>query len=350
MDDGNSENYSLQSPSRAQEMALAILPVPSAILSVIGSSVIIYMSVSTRRKRRWTPYTRLLLCLSFYDIVASVTLGVATLLRDKDTSPRPLSFGSSGTCSMVGFFNQLSYGTIFYNGMLSIYFLMTARFGHSNAYIAKAVEPWMHIISNGYAVVTSVVALAIGAYGEMAHANGCWVADYPRGCGNGHECSSRLIGWLYFGLPVIVMFICLLVNNSIIFIFVRQQTIPLRMQKESLQSGAQSARDESSSSFVGDYEKNEVTNAAPPEDDGSDRQDTAKLRDQARRLRLVNTQAFLYVAIFLMCNVWTGVVGIIESSGGTMEEELQLVVNHYGFFVLQAILAPLPGLVRVYDI
>ena len=122
---------------------------------------------------------------------------------------------------MVGVFNQLSYGTICYNGMLSFYFLLTARFGYSNAYVSKVVELWMHIVRNGFAIITSVVALAIGAYGEMALGNGCWVAK------------CRFLGWLYFGLPAVVVFICLIINNSIIFIFVRRQNIPLGMTKQS---------------------------------------------------------------------------------------------------------------------
>lgn len=44
-----------------------------------------------------------------------------------------------------------------------------------------------------------------------------------------------------------------------------------------------------------------------------------------------------------MCNVWTGAAGIIESGGSTRQEELQLVVDHYGIFVMQAIFAPLQG-------
>ena len=175
MGDDIGEPDSFQTPSRAQELALALLPIPSAMLSVVGSSVIIYMSLSTRLQRKWTPYTRLLLCLSFYDIIASTTLGMASFLRDKDTSTRPFSLGSSGTCTMVGFFNQFSYGTLFYNGSLSLYFLLTARFGYSNAYIAKAIEPWMHFVANGFAFCTSIFALALGAYGEMTHQSGCWI-------------------------------------------------------------------------------------------------------------------------------------------------------------------------------
>jgi len=353
MSDENGNTSFLETPSRSQELALAILPIPSAILSVIGSSVIIYMSVATRHKRKWTPYTRLLLGLSFYDIVGSVTLAIATFLRDENTSPRPFSFGTSTSCSMVGAFNQLSYGTLVYNGMLSLYFLFTARFGFSNAYIARVIEPWMHIICNGFSVSTSVAALAIGAYGEMAHANGCWVADYPRGCGQGPECTSRLIGWLYFGLPSILIFICLFINNLIIFMFVRRHTkrrtskrisavtTQLQTGRNRSSSSSQEEEDESASSEF--LKRKYATNETYLRDDQDSRL-SSQLRDQAERLRLVSTQAFLYVFFFLLCNVWTGVVGMIESSGDTKEKELQCMVDYYVFFALQAALAPLNGL------
>jgi hypothetical protein len=100
---------------------------------------------------------------------------MASFLRNKDTSTRPFSFGTSGTCTIVGFFNQLSFGTLIYHGSLSFYFLLTARFGYSNAYIARVIEPWMHIAGNGFATITSVIAVALGAYDEMADGSGCWV-------------------------------------------------------------------------------------------------------------------------------------------------------------------------------
>ena len=46
---------------------------------------------------------------------------------------------------------------------------------------------------------------------------------------------------------------------------------------------------------------------------------TTHSSDQARRLRLVSTQAFLYVSFFLMCNMWTGATGVIEGFERTRE-------------------------------
>lgn len=77
--------------------------------------------------------------------------------------------------------------------------------------------------------------------------------------------------------------------------------------------------------------------------DERESQNQSQLEDQARRLRLVSTQAFLYVFFFLFCNVWTGITGLIESSGHTVEEELHKLAKFYFLFVLQAVLVPLQG-------
>jgi len=247
---------------------------------------------------------------------------------------------------MVGFFNQFSYGTLIYNGSLSFYFLLTARFGYSNAYMARVIEPWIHIAGNGFAGITSIVALALGAYDEMTGGTGCWVANYPRGCGEGPGCTSRLIGWLYFGLLSISIFILVLIFNSMILIFVRRNRVPFKMSTPDVETKKKLYLDESSSNHEDDDERRrkvERTTEMNGIDNERQSQNASQSKDQARRLRLVSTQAFLYVAFFLICNVWTGTVGIIESSGDTREEELQLVVDNYVVFLLQAFLTPLQG-------
>ena len=52
--------------------------------------------------------------------------------------------------------------------------------------------------------------------------------NYPKDCGfspgkTGEQCLSPLIGWIYFGLPFLLVFVCLVVNNLIIWLFVRKQ-------------------------------------------------------------------------------------------------------------------------------
>jgi hypothetical protein len=301
--------------SDAQEKVLAILPIPSALLSIFGSSVIIYMAVKTRRKHAWTPYTRLLLAMSIYDIIFSGTIGVASFLRPQETSTRIWAFGNNASCGVIGFLNQLSTSAILYNAMLSLYFLLTARFGLKNAYIAKRIEPLMHFVAVFYPAVTATVGALEGAYGEMA-VNGlvCWLVSYPRNCGNGpgesgEECRSMLVAWMFYGVPVVLTLACLIVNNLIIVVFVRKQT---RIRKA---RSANARRTTSSDS-----------------------------RHQHRRLKLVSSQASLFVASFTVCIVWSGIMNSADRLAETEEDEMEMMSKFYPISVIQAILLPLQGL------
>lgn len=166
-------NYDFTSISDVQKKVLAILPIPSAILSIFGSSIIIYMAMQSRKSKPWTPYNRLLLAMSICDIVSSITLGVASFLYPKETSNKAWAFGNDASCSAIGFLNQISYAGTFYNGMLSFYFLFTARFALKNEHIQKRIEPLMHSVSLGFPISTAFVGLFLKVYAEPEVNIGC---------------------------------------------------------------------------------------------------------------------------------------------------------------------------------
>lgn len=162
------EPFVYRSLSENQKKLVAVLPIPSAILSLIGSSSIVYMAMRSRRNptKKWTPYNRLIMGMSCFDILTSVTMTVASFLYPKETSNKAWVIGNETTCSIVGALNQLIYGVILYYGSLSIYFLLTARFGISNAKFAHRIEPFMHIFCFGYPLVTAFVGLFLDVYNE----------------------------------------------------------------------------------------------------------------------------------------------------------------------------------------
>ena len=106
-----------------KELALAILPIPSAMLSVVGSSTIIYMAYNDKRKRKCSPYTRLLVAMSVCDIILSSNLSIATFARPREASPRIYSFGNSA-CRIL----EPSYHR---NHLLRVHALMLLRFDSS---------------------------------------------------------------------------------------------------------------------------------------------------------------------------------------------------------------------------
>eukprot|EP00980_Cylindrotheca_fusiformis_P011758 scaffold2799_cov117-Cylindrotheca_fusiformis.AAC.5 len=158
--------------SSAQQRALVVLPIPSALLSIVGSSIILYMSV--KFKGKWTPYTRLLIGLSISDIIFSINIAIANFLRPF-SSHRTWAFGNDATCSASGFLTQLAKTAEGYTVMLSFYFILTARFGYKNSYIAKRFEPLMHFIAIGYFLVTAIVGAILGVYADNTVFLGCWV-------------------------------------------------------------------------------------------------------------------------------------------------------------------------------
>ena len=168
--------------SGSQQLLLAILPIPSSICSVIGSSVIIFIALKSRRSKAWTPYNRLLLGMSVCDIIFSITLGLSIVLLPNELSSssyskRLFAFGNDASCNAMGFLIQFSYSAILYNAMLSFYFLLTARFGFKNDQIAKRIEPVMHAICVGFPTVTAWAGLFMDAYSESGMAQVCWVKE-----------------------------------------------------------------------------------------------------------------------------------------------------------------------------
>ena len=102
----------------AQELLVAVLIIPTAILSICGSALII-RDVSKRRKKAGCD--RILLCLSAYDIVFSLTCIAQKWLRPPDYNNRITAFGNHGTCQALGFFTQVSSSNYYYSGMLAFY-------------------------------------------------------------------------------------------------------------------------------------------------------------------------------------------------------------------------------------
>jgi hypothetical protein len=70
-------------------------------------------------------------------------------------------------------------------------------------------------------------------------------------------------------------------------------------------------------------------------------------KDQARRLRLVSSQAVLFVVCFLISNVWTVFTGLLEDQGNSLEADLTMLVRTFPIFVLQAIFSPLQGFLNM---
>lgn len=151
-----------------QEVLMSTLGVISGCLSFIGSSLIVYRVVKNRHEGT-NSYDRLMLGLSLSDLVASFTFGFGPLLLPKDSSTRAWASGSDATCTLLGFTSQFSFCAVVYNGLLSVYYLLTVRFGVKKQVFATRYEPYFHAVAVLFFLLTSLGGVFIGLYSELEY-------------------------------------------------------------------------------------------------------------------------------------------------------------------------------------
>jgi hypothetical protein len=170
-----SNTYPPSSLTVAQDQALSLTPVFTGLLSAWGSVTIIYM-VLTSSKR--SCYKRIMLGLSVFDLMSSLTIALQPFLLPSDSQPpRVWAVGNDASCNAMGFFHQFSQAAVWYTGFLSVFFLLTIRFDFSEETMAKCMEPLFHVWSIGYPLVTGIVGLVLGAYGVLGLGHACWLAS-----------------------------------------------------------------------------------------------------------------------------------------------------------------------------
>lgn len=130
----------------------------------------------------------------------------------------------------------------------------------------------------------------------------------------------------------------LLINNLIIWAFVRQQI------KEGLDKSARLSIEGTSV----DADDGKSTTHVSLSGSSFRSQYSANHQDlrasQTRRLRLVRSQAFLFVASYIASSMITYILRLFETQAFEYVDEMELPYNHYTLMVLQSILLPLQGL------
>lgn len=358
--EGNDEPYFETTLSDRQNKILALLPILPSILSVAGSTAILWLvSRERKRKGRLMPYHRILFAMSLCDIVVSVTNLGQPFLVPADGSPRPWAIGNDATCTAVGALLQFGLASFWYNGMLSTNYLLTIRFGRRGQAWARTLEPWMHLVALGYPLGTAVSGIVMDVFHETDLGASCWVAESNRepSCTLQpyHRCKSVYVGYIFAAFPLILVIVWVAVNCTLIAVYVyrtgRQSSradahsIIQRRVLQQLQSGDAFSRDSRDSVFSWRGPSMEGS------DDGGEpsplrlprrgrRRSSMTTREQHReRIRQVTTQSFLYVSTFALTYAPTIILRFLESYDVAGADESKFFV----LLVCQAIFLPSLG-------
>lgn len=325
----NSEDMS--SLTDTQDKVLSILPIFPSLLSIWGSTNIIHMVWVSEKK---TPYRRILLGLSVCDLINSLVFPFQPFLLPNETSERIWAIGNEQTCDALGFFQQFHFTSVWYNGMLSFYFLLSVRYGVKEDVMARRYEPVMHLLSIGYPLVTALFGAGFHMYNEVLVGHGCWIYNFPSGCVACDQidplegetcCLSPTMAWLFAGIPTFLTFVAILVNNFLVYMHVRKTILKSNRYLERMALG------QSDDLSLGAASGHSTVSSRPSNASHNPR--------QIKRIKAVATQAFLYVVAFLLTYVPALSLRIMESGDYDAEDEYEL----FPMLIWQALFLPLQG-------
>jgi hypothetical protein len=222
--DHSLDQSTLSDLSDNQEILLAVLQLSSATLSLVGSYTIVYKIVlNLNRNKTTTPYELIMLGLSGCDILASVTYAMGPFLLPRETSQRITALGDDSTCSKLGFLTQFAcVWAVWYNALLSYYYLLTVRYQVKPLEFRRKYELWMHLSGVIFFSITAIVGLMGDWYSEERLTMACWIDEVPNGCrAAGNICYGSLAAYIFGGVPMAITLFSLIINNIVIYLFVR---------------------------------------------------------------------------------------------------------------------------------
>jgi hypothetical protein len=327
-------------PTSNQQKIISLLVIPPSILSFIGSSLIIYF---VRNDKKKTPGRRILFALSVCDIISTLSwLSEPYLMASDAINSYVWTFGNDATCTVLGFLAQFSITSHLYSAALSVYFLLTIRFGVREATFAKKYERWMHVVIILFGLGTAITGVVMGMFHVSHVGPGCWVSHPPEGdvCAN-DSCGAEKMAWIFAGIPTLLVLVCIAVNNLLLYCHVRATVV--QGQKRALES-------EKRLSIYNKDESQILRNDSTKQNASSGKSVTSTRKSsvlqssdkQWKRVRDVGAQSFLYVGAYLLCFGCTIAKQTLDGQGfdkipGSGAYFLPLIV-------LQSIFLPAQGL------
>ena len=202
----------------AKQKAVAILPKPFSLLSIIGSSYIVYHVLKNPKRRRAVQY-QILLGLSLADIMASISFFVGTWpIPAYVNDEQPTVYLASGTdplCDAHGFFVQATIMTPVYNAALSLYYVMVVKMGWNESKIKK-LRWWFHVFPLAIGLGTAIAGQVLQLYGNATL--WCWISP-----SSGNE-QWNLYRWaFYYGILWFMALVIIIPSMIVIFVHVRKQ-------------------------------------------------------------------------------------------------------------------------------
>jgi hypothetical protein len=145
------------------DKALSIIRSTSAIVSLIASSMLIYL-LARSKQRLCTTYHRIVFGMCIADIIFSLSLSLFNLTGPIDDRYYVWNVkGNQASCSAQGFFVFIGSGSgVYYSCSINLYFLALVRYQKTDRYITSKIEPFLHGVPFFMGLLTPTVLIING--------------------------------------------------------------------------------------------------------------------------------------------------------------------------------------------
>lgn len=350
--------------SEAQWKIFQYAPAVPSLLSMVGSSLIIYPIIAGKLLQK-KPYHRLLFGLSCMDIIFSIRITTIYLFVLNINEKEP-----SAACTAYGFTSVFGgVGGPLYNLGLSVFFYFSICKNMKPHMFSKRIEPAIHIVAITFTLLVAILGVAFQFFNPSELGQNCLAESYPQNCGkeNEPECihgqGAKIFSWVFMSGPMIFVILPgITFTNVSIYVFVRKtmKNASRFMKPDFINKAplprAQRYADAANSTFslpnfsasmklsCDESNKNSDSKAdivtTIKSRLGKSKKTPASLALSATRTRNVAIHSFLYVFVFFITWVWRFFLIVFGSSGKTRQTDPTL------FFVLETLektLNPMQG-------
>ena len=214
----------------SKERLASILPQVAAIISMIGSYIVIREVLVDHRQRRGKAIPRILLEMCIADLIFSSGWFLATWPSPSDVENLWHNVGNIATCNFQGFLLQFGLtASPLFNIFLATFYLLMVRYNWTDARLQK-LEWWVHGGVWIFSLACSIFPIFLGLYNNAWTV--CWFESVPAGCkdsyryGDEATCVRGDNAWIYAVaftvFPVLICVFLSFVIMGMIYSFVRK--------------------------------------------------------------------------------------------------------------------------------
>jgi len=207
-------------------------------VSAISSLSIIVLILRSRTRFSDT-FHRIMAGLSLTDIFLSLAISLGTIPSPMGQYAAEFARGNTSTCDAQGFFYIFGAASApLYAIALQLYFLLRIKYNIAKEKLVKNVEPYLHAAPIVYGLIVAIVALSLGSINALGWGS-CYIVEYPSGCKsnvvkdialnkNERKClrgdmvNPRVLRWVIFGGPYIIIFISLCITSWMMYSAMRE--------------------------------------------------------------------------------------------------------------------------------